>query len=273
MNRNQLKTLTDLFAEASLDAGPMAKLLTSTADREAAVRAAARAAVAEADSQAATAADQVAADPSTFAGALHAVVHAEHVVGPSRDLATAAKDLQRNAIGRIYIEARAAFAKLWSAVDEKAITDHDRDMSDLTTLAPTLAGIVDDKAAVRAGHPTATAWAKADTIAARREAMIRLRHQAATVLGLADYDPTDDLRQYRHPERLRAWPAGAANAPRHRVTVLLDDLDAGAEPALCTDAEVAATIERCGEPRPPRVNPFGYNPLRDAGRYPQPLAG
>lgn len=263
----QLRRLADLMARAGIDQGPTVTLLDTTEAREREVLAAHAAALADARTDIATAVDQVAATPTSFTDAARAVVVAEGI-------AESAKTLRVKAIGRIAHEAHATFADMWPALDADIIAAHDQAMTDLAKLAPTIAGIADDNAAVTAGPTVATAWAKADTIAARRHALIALRAHAAEMLNLADYHPTDDLRQYRRPENLRDWPPRTSDAPHHRVTRLLDDLDAGAEPALCTDDEVAATAARLGTTRPARVHPFGRNHMTERqlatlGQYPQ----
>lgn len=260
----QLRRLADLIARAGLDQAPAVDLLAATEARERDVIAAHNAALAGARDIVNTAADEVAATPTSFADAARAVVIAEGIAEPARKL-------RGKAIARIAAEAHDTFAAMWPDLDTDIIAAHDQALTDLAKLAPTIAGIADDQAAVKAGHPVATAWAKADTIAARRAALIALRAHAAEMLALPDYHPTDDLRQYRRPENLRAWPARATDAPRHRVTRLIDDIDAGAEPALCTDDEVAATAARLGTTRPARVHPFGRNDmaLASLGRYPQ----
>lgn len=267
VTRSQLLRIATKWTAVDVDAEPMARLLDETTTIEQNLRNAHATAVASADAEARNAPARVAADPTpqTFADVAADVADAAARVAH-------AKDLLRRSVDRVYAQAGARLADLWADIDPHIITAHDALIAELAKLAPKLDGITSDAQAVKAGQPAAGTWAKAAELADRREAMIALRAEVADALGLAAYDPTDDLRQYRHPENLRGWAPG--DAPSHRVTRLLDDIDAGAEPALCTDAEVAELEASLGTTRPERAHPFGRNHMAERqlatlGQYPQ----
>lgn len=266
VTRSQLQRIATKWTAAGVDSEPMARLLDETTTAEQHLRDAHATAAASADAEARNAPDRVVADPTpqTFAEV------AADVAGAASRVAHA-KDLLRRSIARVYAHAGARLADLWADIDPHIITAHDALIADFAKLAPKLDGITSDAQAVKAGQPAAGTWAKAAELADRREAMIALRAAVAEALDLAGYDPTADLRQYRHPENLRAWGPGG---PSHRVTRLLDDIAAGAEPALCTDAEVADAEARLGTTRPKRVHPFGRDHMAERqlatlGQYPQ----
>lgn len=269
LHRSKLHLIAAKWAAAGVAPGPMDRLLEDTNTAEQRLRDSHAAAVALAGAETRSAPDRLVADPTPQ---LFAEI-ADEIAGHAARVAHA-KDLLVRSVARVYAQAHATLAAVWVDVDAQLIATHDEMMAELAKLAPKLDGITTDTDAVKAGQPVAGTWAKAAELADRRTAMIALRFEVAGVLGLADYDPTDDLRQYRHPENLRDWPARAVDAPRHRVTRLLDDVDAGAEPALCTDAEVASASASLGTTRPARVHPFGRNHMAErdlatVGQYPQ----
>lgn len=256
LKRQNVARLTERWNTAGLPPGTLSELLEATAAAEAQVRAAHRTALDQAEAQVRAAATKVVADPASFAAHAAETAAAQNLTEPARDLMT-------RSVATIYTHATQKLRALWADTDPAIIAAHDTLMTDLAKLAPKLDGIPDDQAAVKAGTATAAAWTKANEITERRAALIALREEAADVLGLDGFDRDDDLRQYRHPERLRSWHPKARDAPHHPVTILLDDLDAGAEPALCTDTEVAATLERTGgDRRPVKVHPFAADRVR-----------
>lgn len=252
ITRSQLNRVALKWAPTGAEPGPLDRLLEKARTAEQHLRDAHKSFVAEADAQATRAPDRLVEDPTPQR---FAEVAAE-VTGLAAQAAEA-RNLLTRSVARVYAQAGAGLAAVWSEVEPQLITAHDEMMAELDKLAPKLAGIPDDQAAVRAGASTATAWAKANELVERRTAIIALREEMADVLGLDGYKRDDELRQYRHPERLRSWHPRDPDSPRHQVTRLLDDMDAGAGPALCTDAEVAATLDRTdGALRPAKVHPF-----------------
>ena len=266
ITRSQIERVAAKWAPTGAAPGPMDRLLETARTAEQHLRDSHKAFVAQAEAQARTAPDRLIDNPTpqTFAEV------ADELAGLAAQAAQA-RDLVTRSVARVYAQAGAELGTVWAEVDPQLIAAHDEMMAELAKLAPKVEGITSDAEAVKAGQPIAGTWAKAAELADRRDAMIALRAEVAGLLGLTAYDPTDDLRQYRHPENLRAWgPAG----PTHRVTRLLDDIDAGAEPALCTDAEVAQLEARLGTTRPARVHPFGRNEMAErqlatVGQYPQ----